>query len=563
MKIRNKFIGYAVICVFLLINNFSFAAGPQIDSGNVFRELIDNNQTIKNAVDPGNLPEVKDYPRDKKVIAPLGTAEDLPVVVKSIQLVGDLPADVPVDEISAILTKPKSITRMSELNALARQIEEMVRAKGYPLFRVIVPDQEIFNGRVRMLAYNGKIDKLVNITGNPSRIDRQLLQSYFEDLIKTGGFKRLDFERTMLLINDLPGIKARLVLNPGREPGLVDADLEVVEGAAARWNVIADNYGSSSTGKGRITAIGKFDDLTGVGDRFTALANATTQNLYAGMLDYRRPIGISGLVGGLNVLASNYIAAANGASLASQGHSESYEASLTYPLILYFGRNLYADASYASRNFYTSVSGTQAQIENIQVGKGGLRGGFTDSFLNGASTFANIYYYSGTVFPQQGYTTTNPSAYQKYTFGLARAQNFPAGFNLFVNWSGQRSGNLLDSSEQFPLGGMNGVRAYGPQALFANQANLFTAELAKDLATAGDYGVIKSSIFYDQGNDISDPIYGSGMLRGAGVSVSLQKWGFYELKLTYAHRIGTFSGGALLDDGTQTGRVWASLSTFF
>jgi hemolysin activation/secretion protein len=110
---------------------------------------------------------------------------------------------------------------------------------------------------------------------------------------------------------------------------------------------------------------------------------------------------------------------------------------------------------------------------------------------------------------------------------------------------------------------MNGVRAYGPQALFANQANLFTAELAKDLATAGDYGVIKSSAFYDQGNDISDPIYGSGMLRGAGVTVSLQKWGYYELKLTYAHRIGSFSGGALLDDGTQTGRVWASLSTFF
>lgn len=563
MKMRNKFIRLAIFCTFLPINHFAFSAGPQIDSGNVFRELIDNNQTIKNAIDPGNLPVVKDYPRDPKVIVPLGTAEDLPVVVKSIQLIGDLPVEISVEQVSAILTKPKSITRMSELNNLAKQIEEMVRAKGYPLFRVIVPDQEIFNGRIRLLAYNGKIDKLVNITGSPKRIDKQLLQSYFEDLIKTGGFKRLDFERTMLLINDLPGIKARLVLNPGREPGLVDADLEVVEGAPARWNVIVDNYGSSSTGKGRITAIGKFDDLTGVGDRFTALANATTQNLYAGMLDYRRPIGISGLVGGLNVLASNYLASANGASLPSQGHSESYEASLTYPLILYFGKNLYADVSYASRNFYTSVSGMQAQIENLQVGKGGLRGGFTDGLINGASTFANFYYYSGTVYPHQGYASTAPSAYQKYTFGLARAQNFPAGFNLLLNWSGQRSPNLLDSSEQFALGGMNGVRAYGPQTLFANQANLFTAELAKDLATAGDYGVIRSSIFYDQGNDISDPIYGSGMLRGAGISMSLQKWGFYELKLTYAHRIGTFSGGALLDDGTQTGRVWASLSTFF
>ena len=412
-------------------------------------------------------------------------------------------------------------------------------------------------------AYNGKIDKVVNIKGDPKRIDQELLQSYFEDLIKSGGFKRLDFERTMLLINDLPGIKAKLILNPGREPGLIDADLEVTEGPPARWNVVVDNYGSSSTGKGRVTAIGKFDDLTGAGDRLTGLATATDGNLYAGMLDYKRPLGVSGLVGGLNVLASNYQSQADATSLASQGHSQSYEANLSYPVILYFGMNLYADASYASRDFYTSVSGSQAQIENIEVGKAGLRGGFTDSFLNGASTFGNYYYYSGTVFPQQGYGTTNPAAYQKTTFGLVRAQNLPKGFNLLLSWSGQRTDNQLDSSEQFALGGVNAVRAYGPQAVFANKANLFTAELAKDIANAGEYGVIKSSIFYDQGNDIQDPIYGSGMLRGAGISLSLQKWGYYELKAIYAHRIGTFNGGSLLDDGTQSGRVWASLSMFF
>jgi hemolysin activation/secretion protein len=560
MKIFNRFSSIYVLIFILLFGGTALAA--QIDSGNVFRELIDNNQTIKNAVDPANVPEIKDS-RPKRVIVPLGTSEDLPVEVKTIELVGDLPEDVPVEEISAILTKPKTITRMSELKALAQQIEDLVHSKGYPAFRVIVPDQEIFNGRIRMFAYNGKIDKVVNIKGNPKRIDPDLLQRYFEDLIKTGGFKRLDFERTMLLINDLPGVKARLILNPGSEPGLIDADLEVTEGAPVRWNVVADNYGSSSTGKGRLTAISKLDDLTGAGDRLTVLGTMTAQNLYAGMIDYKRPIGVSGLVGGVNVLASNYQSAANATSLASQGHNQSYEANLSYPLILQFGKNLYIDGSYASRDFYTAVAGSQAQIENIQVGKAGLRGGFTDTFLNGASTFANYYYYSGTVYPQQGYSTTNPAAYQKTSFGLVRAQNLPAGFNLLLSWSGQRTNNQLDSSEQFALGGVNAVRAYGPSAVFANKANLFSAEMGKDLASAGDYGIIKSSVFYDQGNDISDPIYGSGMLRGAGVSLALQKWGFYELKVIYAHRIGTFNGGTLLDDGTQTGRAWVSLSTFF
>ena len=58
---------------------------------------------------------------------------------------------------------------------------------------------------------------------------------------------------------------------------------------------------------------------------------------------------------------------------------------LSYPLILQFGRNLYADASYASRDFYTAVAGTQAQIENIEVGKVGLRGAITDNFINGGA----------------------------------------------------------------------------------------------------------------------------------------------------------------------------------
>ncbi|QWD64908.1 ShlB/FhaC/HecB family hemolysin secretion/activation protein [Polynucleobacter sp. MWH-UH2A] len=551
----------AIFLLMIMVGHVTLAA-PQIDSGNVFRELIDNNQTIRNSVEPANVLEVKEA-RPKRVIVPLGTNEDLPVEVTQIQLVGDVPEDVPVDEISAILMAPKKISRMSQLKELAQKIEDLVHAKGYPVFRVIVPDQEIFNGRVRMLAYNGKIDKVVNIKGNPKRIDPEVLQQYFEDLIKTGGFKRLDFERTMLLINDLPGVKAKLVLNPGREPGLIDADLEVTEGAPVRWNVVADNYGSSSTGKGRLTAVSKLDDLTGVGDRLTVLGTVTTQSLVAGMLDYKRPIGVSGLVGGLNVLASNYQTSANATSLASTGHNQSYEANLSYPLILQFGKNLYADASYASRDFYTAVAGTQAQIENIEVGKVGLRGAITDNFLNGGSTFGNYYYYNGTVYPHQGYATTNPAAYQKTTFGLVRAQSLPSGFNLLLSWSGQRTDNLLDSSEQFALGGVNAVRAYGPTAVFANKANLFTAELGKDLASAGDYGVIKSSVFYDQGNDISDPIYGSGMLRGAGVSLSLQKWGYYELKAIYAHRIGTFNGGVLLDDGTQSGRVWVSLSTFF
>ena len=60
-----------------------------------------------------------------------------------IQLLGDLPPGIKVETISEILMEPKSITRMSELKALAQRIENVVHDGGYPLFKVIVPDQEI------------------------------------------------------------------------------------------------------------------------------------------------------------------------------------------------------------------------------------------------------------------------------------------------------------------------------------------------------------------------------------------------------------------------------------
>ena len=86
----------------------------------------------------------------------------------------------------------------------------------------------------------------------------------------------------------------------------------------------------------------------------------------------------------------------------------------------------------------------------------------------------------------------------------------------------------------------------------------------KDLGNAGQYGVIKSSVFYDRGSSLHDAVYGgTNTLQGAGVSLALQKWGFYELKGMYAHRIGKSSIGTLQDDTSNFGRLWLSLTTFF
>jgi hemolysin activation/secretion protein len=545
----------------LLLTPALFAATPTPDAGTVFRELNDANESISKVTNEKKIEEVL---RPKRVIVPLGSLEDLPVDVKSIQLLGDLPDQVPVESISKILMSPKSITRMSELKLLAAEIENFVHDAGFPLFHVSIPDQEIFNGRIRMLVYNGKIDKVVNVIGETTRINEEVLQDYFTDLILKGGFKRLDFERTMLLINDLPGIKARLVLEPGREAGLINANLDVVEGPKMRGSFNLDNFGGDQTGRNRATLMLKFDDLTNVGDRLTLMANGTSRNLYAGLVEYKRPLGVSGLIGSVNALFSDFQIAESGGSLGVKGKSQSYEAGLAYPILLVFGKNLYIDGSVANRNFTTEISGSDPQKKNVVAEKIGLRGSFGDNLLKGGTNFANIYFHDGVVTPKQGYVDTSNQSYQKTTFGISRSQNLPDGFSLQANFTGQRThNNSLDSSEKLSLGGSSAVRAYGPSAMFVDNGNLFTAELAKGLGSLGQYGVIKSSIFYDQGTSISDASFGRNKIRGAGLSLALQQWGHYEFKMVYARRIGKSEQENLADDISNSGRVWLSLITFF
>jgi hemolysin activation/secretion protein len=458
--------------------------------------------------------------------------------------------------------EPHSITRMSELKALAQKIEQYVIDHGYPVFHVAVPDQEIFNGRVRMLVYNGKIDKVIHVLKTDHRIDDEKIQAYFTDLIKTGGFKRLDFERTMLLINDLPGIKARLILNPGKEPGLIDADLEITEGKLANFTLSADNTGGTLTGRNRLTGIAKLNDITGAGDRLTVIGNITNQNLHAGIIEYKRPIGISGLVASGSITLSDYQISDKLVSLGIKGNSQTYEAGISYPILLNFGRNIYADVSIADKHFSTTM--VDEQRKEIVAEKIGLRGSVQDSFIKGASNFASIYYFNGEVMPGQGYTDATHTTYQKISYSLTRVQSLPQGFSLKLSLNGQVSHGALDGSEGMSLGGATAVRAYNPSAFYANDGYVFTTELNKDIANLGAPGVLKSSVFYDQGTSLYETVYGgTNNLQGAGFSLALQKWGWYELKTTYAHRIGKSTPGNLIDDVNGSGRIWVNLLTFF
>lgn len=526
------------------------------NAGSVFRELQQTLPPMMHTPDPVLAP--------KPTAAPsLGDDERLPVAVTAIELAGTLPPGVDAQAITDILRSGAGVERLSDLKALAERIQVAVRAQGYPLAQVSLPPQEISQGRVRLVLTNGQLDAgALAVTGRNLRIDESRLREYFEPVARPGqAFRQADVERKLLLINDLPGLQARLQLTPGTAPGLISASLIAQEGPRLSGYALLDNFGNDETGRYRLTTAAYWNDVSGVGDQLGATLIVTDEKLLAGKLDYLRPLGTDGLMLGVSALKSNFRLGGNLVDLGVRGDTKSAEATLAWPLIRQAGQNLWIGAGFAHREFTTEMTDASTEIKRVQMARAGVRGDRVDGLGGGGFWRFNLTGHAGNLIPVQGMAMTESERFSKWTFGVARNQRIANGWSLYASWSGQRSGDVLDGSERFLLGGVGGVRAYGNTAIAADNADLLTLEMRREIGPVGHIGNLQALAFYDAGRTPQDPQFDrqANRIQGAGVSLVLTRAGRFQTALTYAHRIGQSRSGFLADDTSNAGRLWFSL----
>lgn len=140
----------------------------------------------------------------------------------------------------------------------------ILRRKGY-LAAVQVPTQKIEGGQVRFEVLYARL-VAVRVRGDAGRAEG-LIASYLETLTKQEVFNRIEAERYLLLVRDLPGYEVRLTLRPaGTGPGDLVGDVVVVRTPyTVDFNV--QNLAGRDTGiwGGQLRA--QFFGLTGMGDR--------------------------------------------------------------------------------------------------------------------------------------------------------------------------------------------------------------------------------------------------------------------------------------------------------
>ena len=216
-----------------------------------------------------------------------------------------------------------------DLNVAADAVTEFYHDRGYSLARAIIPPQKVADGAVTIGIVEGRVGKV--LFSGQKRYPESLL-SKFVGPLATGALVTSDkLERGLLLLNDLPGLKARATLSPGNEFGASDV-LVKAEESLLGGNLTVDNSGRKETGRWRADASLDINNPLCIGDQLNLRGLVTDQHLMKyGKVGYSLPLNGNGLRLTGAVSEVRYDVAGAFAALGLDGIARSRELGLLYP----------------------------------------------------------------------------------------------------------------------------------------------------------------------------------------------------------------------------------------
>ncbi len=457
---------------------------------------------------------------------------------------------------------------LAGLYGIAEKVTQHYHANGFPFARAFLPSQNVTDGVIRLEIVEGRFGKVL------AQGDTNLsngAQRFLASLEPGAVIESYPLERAMLILNDQPGIRTMPILRPGQELGTGDLLVEVSRTPLIRGNVGLDNHGNRYTGEARMRVDLQIDSPFLLGDQITIRSLYSEEDLWLGSLGYSVPLGASGLRANASYTHTSYQLGEDFASLDAHGTAMVTNAGLSYPVIRSQQSNLTLAASWQHKklndrqdsaytdNDKSSTSGVLSMSFDHRdgLGGGGITYGvasWTDGYLKLDSELEAI--------DRSSHNDTRGS-FSKWNLDLARLQALPANFSLFSRLSFQWADSNLDSSEDFSLGGPNGVRAYPVGEGIGDEGWLAQIELRYKLGNFSPY------LFHDAGGvrinakpgsitpsvtDNTRSIAGSGV----GVRYANDDWNA-DLSLAWRNH----GGEPMSDTSDRRPRAWATVSYRF
>ncbi|MEO8332533.1 MAG: ShlB/FhaC/HecB family hemolysin secretion/activation protein [Gallionella sp.] len=483
------------VLLFAQLGSVAYAAPPDLpDAGQTMRELQHQPElTAPKAVPPLRIEE----PAPKTQ-----TTDDVRMMVKSIRVSG-----------STVFTAKELEALLADLIGGEHSIAELVQGitritdyyheRGYVVARAYLPPQEIRDGALSIEVLEGRIGE--QHIHNQSRLSDQRANDYLRGIRNGDVLLAAPVDHAILLLNDTPGVGvARATLQPGASVGTTDLVIELDPSVPYAASIELDDHGNYYTGEYRIGAALIFNSPLKMGDQLTLNALTSDQNMDYARVSYSVAVGGRGLKLGAAYSGTSYRLGKEFSATQSHGTASSSSLFASYPFMRSQAGNLFGTVSWEKKQLsddtFASTSDKQVLLRSF-----GLNGNHQDTLGGAGNTSFDLTLVQGRLsmdatssdwysLLQYQLTQTN-GAYHRIAYNVQRQQRLTDTGSLSCRVSGQRASKNLNSSEQFSLGGVDGVRAYPQGEASGDQGWLLNLELRHGFQPA-----LQGVLFYDVGS---------------------------------------------------------------
>lgn len=443
-------------------------------------------------------------------------------------------------KIDAVLQPYKGSNRqLSDIESARSELEKAYHAAGYPTVLVMLPEQTIDTGVVRLQVLEARLVE-ITVTGN-EHYNWLSIREKLPSIQPGALLYEPTFVKELGMVNGNPDRKVIPVLKPGTEPGTVNLELRVKDRLPVHGKLEADNRGPITTPQNRLIAEVQHTNLFG-GDEILTVNTVQTPTDWGAVQNYgasfvypvRWPDHLLAVYGSHSksnsVLAGSAISVGGGSDVKISGNATVAGFRYIFPIFsgganthqlsvgvdykkleptnasfpnggtaVVLGQLEYAPASVAYSGFYPDQWGlTKLALTARGYVAGTIPGGSEEDFARNSNP------------SQPGQRKGSTGTFAVLQGGLDRVQPLPGDFTLALYAGGQWGSQPLIPAEGYFAGGFDTVRGYQQfQAIGDNavrgRAELTTPELFAipidriwQRRRSADYTIrVKLAAFYD------------------------------------------------------------------
>lgn len=347
---------------------------------------------------------------------------------------------------------------LAEAFEFAARISARYREAGFILSQAVVPVQDLPTdtpAALKLQVLEGYVER-VSISG----FDAAALQPHLAALTQERPLRLQTLERTLLLVNELAGMRAEANLKAGSAPGSTELEL-VAQQQPRAFSLQVHNRSTPSQGRARLEASADLRGVLGAFDRHTLrLVSSGDQRLnllsYAG----EAPVGVSGTKANWSLSESRSKPDSPLPNVDTQ--SDNASIGISHPLLRSRVSSVGVRALLAG---YDNRSGdgltSRDRIRALHVG---VTADYADA---SGVNLADLEFVKGL----RGLGASQPDDpllngarpdFSKTTLYLARLQSLGGEWSALAALSAQASGDRLPTAEQLGLGGEVFLRAFDP-----------------------------------------------------------------------------------------------------